>query len=86
MMTAVMVDARKPGLSGWTQLRHHRRVRVTGVREGLVILHLAHADGTDQVHTREDTIIKIPEHILRIKAELKLLGENTRVFIDLIGD
>lgn len=84
-MTAIMVDARKPGLSGWTFLGRQRRVRVSGTRGALVILQLEHTGGVDEVHTWEDTIFLVPAHIFKIRAHLKIVKEGTRVFIDLIG-
>lgn len=85
-MTAIMVDARKPGLSGWSSVRYGRRVRVTGIEDGMLRLHCEHDEGLDHIITTVDTILNLPDHIIRIKAELLEVTPNTRLYVDLIGE
>lgn len=86
MMTAVMMDARRPGRSGWTHCRGLQRVRVSGIRGGRleIKMKLSHEEGEIQEMIREDQITTMPSGVDQVQVVLHECTSETRLFVDLL--
>jgi hypothetical protein len=85
MMTAIMVDARRPGQSGWFPCKKNQRVRVSGIKGGRMKLKMRELEGlqTEQ-EIEEDKIITIPDTTAMVQAVVLDAPEGMRLFVDLI--
>ena len=91
-MIAVLIDAVKPGSSGWVAVRHARKIKVAGTTPGDIII--IQTDGNDHFVTygsnrskseQEEMpkTIDIENDVARVKAEIVKIGEGSRISIDL---
>lgn len=83
-MTAVLVDAQKPGLSGWIFVRGSQRVRVSGLNGAKIKLLFIDGKGSF-LDVETDGEYKIPEECDRMNARVLEVTEQTRIFIDLVN-
>lgn len=82
-MTAILIDARRPGLSGWISVRKARRVRVQGLEGGTLRMMMDNGSSVDELQFRRDSEKMIPPDVISIRVKLEHATELTRLHVDL---
>lgn len=80
LIATVLMDAKKPGSSGWASVRDAQRIRLSGLGGGVARLHFS--DGAFAMFTKDGSM-GVPSGVIRVKAELVEVTERTRFFVDL---
>jgi hypothetical protein len=83
MMISVLVDARKPGCSGWTFTRGLPKIRVSGLAGGLLKLLFDEDGSTSTVKVFFDGELDLSESIRMVKVDLLKVTETSRVYVDI---
>jgi hypothetical protein len=85
-MIAVLIESRKVGSSSWIAVRHTKKIRLTGLCEGdLVVIRLKGPDARGEIVVKDnDSVVLIPPGYTAVQAEhIKTNGKN-RISIDLV--
>lgn len=80
-MIALVVDATKPGVTGWAAVRSTRELIIKGLDEGQIQVFF---DCEEPIwNLFEDCRMPLPLGATRVKVEIVELNGSSRVFVDL---
>jgi hypothetical protein len=82
MMIAVVVDAFRPGVTGWAAVRSTVSLKVRGLKKGLIKIFFNIEEERAWWHITEDCEMDLPKAATRVKVEVVAL-EDSRLFVDL---
>jgi len=83
-MIAVLVDARKPGSTGWAAVRSTSRIRVKGLACGMMEIHFfGNGMAHKPLNILGDGEFNIPRGATRLRVKLLEVGKGSRVFVDM---
>ena len=82
-MIAIVVDAKKPGVTGWAAVRSTRELVVRGLDDGEILINYSNDNGFDVVdQITANCRVPLPEQATRVKVEIVKVKES-RIFVDL---
>lgn len=83
-MIAVLVDAKKPGSSGWAAVRSSTKVRVSGLDCGQLLIEFkGNGSKIPSWNIFEDIFWDLPREAERVRAQLLHVDKGSRVFVNM---
>jgi hypothetical protein len=83
MMIAVLLEARKPGSSGWVRVRDTQKVRVSGLEGGHLYMEFRCNGFSIQDLLDCDCVYDIPSGMVEARAKLERVTDRTNLSVDL---